>query len=189
MRIDRGRGGDGYWYSCRVACIICPKYFQRRRNAIVIKVKSQASKNWSSKETRRDGLKLKFPLFQRPVADSDQDWDIWQHWHGAQWGGGGADTDHQRGDHHHGHVRVINNFVNRPCTTKMRISFCSAPSWMQQWSIKSMKHKIADAVSMIYLHVCRIMDKPISFEISLGNAGNSLDVQTQASATQNEDGM
>ena len=41
---------------------------------------------------------------------------------------------------------------------------------------------------MIYLHVCRIMDKPISFEISLGNAGNSLDGQTQASATQNEDG-
>ena len=32
------------------------------------------------------------------------------------------------------------------------------------------------------------MDKPISFEISLGNAGNSLDGQTQASATQNEDG-
>ena len=32
------------------------------------------------------------------------------------------------------------------------------------------------------------MDKPISFEISMGNAGNSLDGQTQASATQNEDG-
>ena len=51
-----------------------------------------------------------------------------------------------------------------------------------------MKHKIVVAISMIYLHVSRIMDKPISFEISLGNAGNSLDSQTQASATQNEDG-
>ena len=35
----------------------------------------------------------------------------------------------------------------------------------------------------------RITDKPMSFEISLGNAGNSLDGQTQSTAaTQNEDG-
>ena len=34
----------------------------------------------------------------------------------------------------------------------------------------------------------RISDKPINFEISLGNAGNSLDGQTQSSASQNEDG-
>ena len=35
------------------------------------------------------------------------------------------------------------------------------------------------------------MDKPISFEISLGNAGNSLDGQTQAgtATTQSEDGI
>ena len=34
------------------------------------------------------------------------------------------------------------------------------------------------------------MDKPISFEISLGNAGNSLDGQTQAgtATNQSEDG-
>lgn len=32
------------------------------------------------------------------------------------------------------------------------------------------------------------MDKPISFEISMGNAGNSLDGQAQSSVTQNEDG-
>ena len=36
--------------------------------------------------------------------------------------------------------------------------------------------------------LCRLTDKPISFEISLGNAGNSLDGQLQTMATQNEDG-
>ena len=43
-------------------------------------------------------------------------------------------------------------------------------------------------VAKIYPQI-RLTDKPISFEISLGNAGNSLDGQTQpGSATQNEDG-
>ena len=34
----------------------------------------------------------------------------------------------------------------------------------------------------------RLTDKPISFEMSLGNAGNSLDGQLQTMTTQNEDG-
>jgi hypothetical protein len=34
-----------------------------------------------------------------------------------------------------------------------------------------------------------LTDKPISFEMSLGNAGNSLDGQLQTMATQNEDGQ
>ena len=34
----------------------------------------------------------------------------------------------------------------------------------------------------------RLTDKPISFEMSLGNAGNSLDGQLQNVASQNEEG-